>query len=224
MQETHYDINYFKYQNPIGKKTIRLKNRFQNYISEQSIVLDFGCGGGHLLDSLNCKEKIGVDVNDSALIEANKKGIKTFKSLYEIKNESIDCVISNSTLGHLSNPFEILNELKAKLKPGGYIIFSVPHETLNWKYKPLEINNKFYTWSPMAIGNLFSEVGFEIIEVKIFREISFPRELYIYNKGLIKLLNIIRPLYRIFRLILEELKIFRLGVDGNIIIYAKKKD
>ena len=62
----------------------------------------------------------------------------------------------------------------------------------------------------------------EIIELKIFREISFLRELYIYNKGIIKLLNIKRPLYRIFRLILVELRVIRLGVDGNITIYIKK--
>lgn len=108
------------------KKRVRVKDEFQGHISEQSTVLDFGCGAGHL-----------------------------------------------------SNPFEVLNELKTKIKSGGVIFFSIPHEILNRKFKPPDINNKFSTWSPMAIGNLFLEVGFQIIEVKVFKEISFPKEMYI---------------------------------------------
>ena len=222
MARQNYKEEYFIYQDPIGKKTVRLKDRFQGYISEKSTVLDFGCGAGYLLDSLKCKYKIGVDINEIALNEASKKGIKTYTSLVGIKNNSNDCIISHSVLGHLSNPFEVLNELKAKIKPGGVIIFSIPHETLNWKFKPLDINNKFYTWSPMAIGNLFLEVGFQIIEVKVFKEISFPKEMYIQNSLIIYVLNLFRPFYRVFRLILEELGIKRLGIDGSIIIYAKK--
>jgi len=223
MIQNYYNKEYFKYQDPIGKKTVRLKSRFQRYISFDSTVLDFGCGAGYLLESLKCKVKIGLDINEIALREASKKGIKTYTSLVGIKNNSIDCIISHSVLGHLSNPFEVLNELKTKIKSGGVIIFSIPHETLNWKFKPLDINNKFYTWSPRAIGNLFLEVGFQIIEVKVFKEISFPKEMYIQNSLIIKVLNLFRPFYRVFRLILEELGIYRLGIDGSIIIYAKKQ-
>ena len=223
MAGQNYKEEYFIYQDPIGKKTVRLKDRFQGYISEKSTVLDFGCGAGYLLDSLKCKDKIGIDINEIALNEASKKGIKTYTSLVGMKNNSNDCIISHSVLGHLSNPFEVLNELKAKIKPGGFIIFSVPHETLNWKYKPLDINNKFYTWSPMAIGNLFSQIGFQIIDVTVFKKILFPKEINIHNSLIIKTLNFLRPLYRIFRLILEELGIYRLGIDGNIIIYGKKQ-
>ena len=143
MAEKNYNKQYFEYQDPIAKKTVRLKDKFQSHIPELSTVLDFGCGAGYLLESLKCKVKIGLDINEIALREASKKGIKTYTSLVGIKNNSIDCIISHSVLGHLSNPFEVLNELKTKIKSGGVIIFSIPHETLNWKFKPLDINNKF---------------------------------------------------------------------------------
>jgi len=74
----------------------------------------------------------------------------------------------------------------------------------------------------MVIGNLFLEVGFQIIEVKVFKEISFLKEVYIQNSLIIIILNFFRPFHRVFRLILEELEIYRLGIDGSIIIYAKK--
>lgn len=222
MKNENYGASYFEFQDPIGKKTVRLKDRFQPYISIDSTVLDFGCGAGYLLDSIECKNKIGVDINPLALNEASKKGIKTFKTLQNVKNDSIDCIISNSTFGHLSNPIEILTELKSKLKIGGMAIFSIPHETINFKFKQNDINQIFYTWSPMSLGNLFKIYGFEVIEVKIYKEIYFPNETNIQNKMIIMALNFFRPLYRIFRLVIEELGILRLGRDGNIILYSRK--
>jgi SAM-dependent methyltransferase len=142
--------------------------------------------------------------------------------LKDVTNETIDCIISNSTLGHLSNPEEILIELKSKLKVGGIIIFSIPHETINFKFKTNDINKIFFAWSPMSLGNLFQNAGFKIVSIKIYKEISFPNETNIQNKTIIKLLNFFRPLYRIFRLILEELGILTLGRDGNIILYSRK--
>ena len=222
MKNENYGASYFEFQDPIGKKTVRLKDRFQPYISIDSTVLDFGCGAGYLLDSIECKNKIGVDINPLALNEASKKGIKTFNTLKDVKNDSIDCIISNSTFGHLSNPIEILTELKSKLKIGGMVIFSIPHETINFKFKQNDINQIFYTWSPMSLGNLFKNLGFEVIEVKIYKEIYFPNETNIQNEIIIIALNFFRPLYRIFRLVIEELGILRLGRDGNIILYSRK--
>jgi hypothetical protein len=131
-------------------------------------------------------------------------------------------VISNSVLGHLNNPHQSLRDIKSKMKFNGYIIFSVPHETINWKYKANEINNLLFTWSPMSLGNLFNDLGFEVIKVKCYKEITFPFELKTNNQFVFKTLNLLRPVYRLFRLILDELRIFRIGTDGNIIIYAKK--
>jgi len=76
MKNENYGTSYFEYQDPIGKKTIRLKDRFQPYINKDSTVLDFGCGAGYLLDSIECKNKIGVDINPLALNEASKKASK----------------------------------------------------------------------------------------------------------------------------------------------------
>ena len=74
----------------------------------------------------------------------------------------------------------------------------------------------------MALGNLFYKVGFEIIKMNVYKEIAFPFELRFNNKFIFKVLNLIRPPYRLFRVILDELKIYRIGTDGNIIIYARR--
>ena len=74
----------------------------------------------------------------------------------------------------------------------------------------------------MALGNLFHKVGFEIIKINIYKELAFPFELRSNNKFIFKVLNLIRLVYRLCRMILDELKMYRIGNDGNIIIYARR--
>ena len=74
----------------------------------------------------------------------------------------------------------------------------------------------------MAIGNLFNEAGFDVISVdnekgmqppfyKIFRKVPF-------------LNNLASSVYRILRLILEELGIKSAHVDGYSILVAEKNN
>ena len=216
-----YNSDYFLWQRNIGQKNImHLKKRFSKFIDSDSTVLDFGCGGGFLLNSLDCREKIGYDVNKHALENLYEFDIKPCRNLNEIKENTIDVIISNSCLEHVPNPLNSLLELKNKLKTNGQIVFSVPHETIGNHYKPGDINYHLYTWSPMTIGNLFNEAGFKNIKVVTYREMGLPREYKL--RGLIPMviLNIIRKPYRIFRIILDELNIIRLGVDGHVLVHA----
>ena len=216
-----YNSDYFLWQRNIGQKNImHLKKRFSKFIDSDSTVLDFGCGGGFLLNSLDCREKIGYDVNKHALENLYEFDIQPCQNLNEIKENTIDVIISNSCLEHVPNPLNSLLELKNKLKTNGQIVFSVPHETIGNHYKPGDINYHLYTWSPMTIGNLFNEAGFKNIKVVTYREMGLPREYKL--RGLIPMviLNIIRKPYRIFRLILDELNIIRLGVDGHVLVHA----
>ena len=113
---TIYDKEYFEYQKLIGSKNKNIAHRFNKYINSNSVVLDFGCGGGYLLDSFNCRSKIGIDINEEALIYAKNKGITTYSSIEYVEDESIDVVVSNSVLGHLQKPHETLMKIKSKMK------------------------------------------------------------------------------------------------------------
>ena len=222
MATNHYDQDYFNWQMSIGKGNKRLVSRFQKYIDKNNLVLDFGCGGGFLLSFIDCKNKIGFDINEVALKHASKLGINTYNNLKLIENDSVDVIISNSALEHVPSPIETLKELKTKLKPNGKIVFSVPHETLNWDYKINDVNYHLHTWSPMAIGNLFNEAGFKNMNVKIFREKGLPNEHQWSKFASESFISFLRKPYRIFRLVLDELKIRPIGVDGDIVVYAEK--
>ena len=101
--KTHYDSTYFnKFQKKVGELGGKMnKFKFDKHIKETDTVLDFGCGGGFLLNNLGCKKKIGIEVNDFARNYCiNKFGIDCFMSLDEIENNSIDVIISNHCLEH----------------------------------------------------------------------------------------------------------------------------
>jgi SAM-dependent methyltransferase len=161
----HYDDKYFDWQAPLGEfGGWASQSMFQEYISSRDDVLDFGCGGGYFLKRAQCNRKLGVEINPKAAETARKNGIEVHQTVEEIPDGSLDVVISNNALEHTLQPLEELKSLYKKLKPGGRVIFYVPCETVLFRYRPNDINHHLYSWSPMCIGNLFTEAGFHVIE------------------------------------------------------------
>ena len=100
-------------------------------------VLDLGCAHGYIhyfLDPTKYK-KVGVDISEYAISEArlnNPEGvyyISDVEKLVDIKDESIDLVISKYVLEHLSHPEMAIREVYRVLKKNGTLIFSVPNTT-----------------------------------------------------------------------------------------------
>jgi SAM-dependent methyltransferase len=162
---THYDDKYFDWQASIGEfGGWANQTKFSGYIPAGATVLDFGCGGGFLLKRITCAKRVGVEVNAAAAGTARANGIEVYHSPAEVPDDSVDVIISNNALEHTLRPLDELKALHPKLKAGGKIIFVVPCESVSYGYKPGDINHHLYSWSPMCLGNLFTEAGFSVIE------------------------------------------------------------
>lgn len=63
--ENYYDNEYYNnYQREIGEFGGKANIfKFKKYISTNDSVLDFGCGGGFLLNNLDYKYKVGIEIN-----------------------------------------------------------------------------------------------------------------------------------------------------------------
>jgi SAM-dependent methyltransferase len=202
-----YDKDYFKYQKKIGEFGAKInKYKVQKYVKPSDIVLDFGCGGGYLLAELNAAKKIGIEVNPFAIKEANKKGISVYQDIKNVKNASVDIIISHHVLEHIKNPLETLKKLRTKLKKGGKAVFIVPHE-VKMSYKANDINQHLYTWSPMNLGNIFTEAGFKVQKVEWIRSQWPPYFFYIHKLTGDKLFNIISQVYGRIRRNLYQVRI-----------------
>jgi len=167
LSNMYYNDKYFSWQSSMGEFGGWANlTKFQDYIKLYYNIIDFGCGGGYLLRNIECKEKIGIEVNPSARRQAEQMGIKTYESANECGDSWADLIISNSALEHCLNPLQELKILYRKLKKGGRIVFVVPCESISYLYVPNDINHHLYSWSPMCIGNLFTEAGFVVEESK----------------------------------------------------------
>jgi len=163
----HYDENYFKWQNKNANFAgWAAEGIFTPYITKNNEILDFGCGGGNLLKRIACKKRIGVEINEIALIVAKENCDEVYRFLDEVPNDYVDVIISNNAIEHTHNPLDELKKMYNKLRKNGKIIMVVPCENICFKYKPNDINQHLFSWSPMNIGNLFSLAGFSVISSK----------------------------------------------------------
>lgn len=163
-----YRDEYYSWQRTVGEFGGKANLfKFKDYIRKEDAVLDYGCGGGFLLEQLDCSLKIGLDINP--IIEA-PAGVQIYKNFEDLVNhlgeKKFDVVISNHALEHMDNPANALSECYQLLKPGGRIVVVVPSETHKIKYRPGDINNHIITFAPMNLGNLLALSGFKVISVK----------------------------------------------------------
>jgi SAM-dependent methyltransferase len=208
MISKHYDDRYFGWQAPIGEfGGWANQSKFLKYICSTDTVLDFGCGGGFLLNGIKCGKKLGTDVNPWAVELAKKNGIEIFINAEDVPDKSVDVVISNHALEHTLHPLNELKVLYKKLKVGGKIIFVVPCESIFISYKRDDISNHLYSWSPMSIGNLFTEAGFLVIESKSYLHKWPPKFKLIARFSGRKMFDIICRFYGNFSRSLSQVRV-----------------
>ncbi len=174
-QEIHYGTSahyleaqgedYFAYQRSIAESNSAiLALKFERFVKPLDCVLDFGCGGGYLLKALNCTQRIGVEINPAARLEAAKNGVQCHATLDAVAGGIADVAISNHALEHVPYPIEALRQIKGKLKPGGTLVLCVPAD--DWRtqrfYDPKDVNHHLHTWTPLLLGHSLSEAGFSV--------------------------------------------------------------
>lgn len=181
---SHYGSDYFNnYQKKIGELGgILNKFKFQKHISKTDTVLDFGCGGGFLLNNLNCEKKIGVELNDIGRNFCNQNfNFKCHKYLNEVPDNSVDIVISNHCLEHTPNPDEIIGELYRKIKKGGKIVICIPLDSPKMKFIENDVNFHLYSFSPINLGNLLVNNKFIVKSSKVLYHKWLPKPFLLYR-------------------------------------------
>ncbi len=100
------------------------------------MILDAGCGTGLLGVKLQSLGKVkGVDISETALAFARKRGLEVYKSdvcRLPFKKNSFDVIVSIDVLYHkrVFDDIRALKEFYRVLKPGGIAIVRVP--ALKW--------------------------------------------------------------------------------------------
>ncbi len=171
---------YYTFQSARAKITARRNlRRFQPLIGPTEDLLEFGCGGGELLALLKAGSKVGVDINETALADARRKGLEVYASLDALPaDRQFDVILSNHCLEHVPYPIGALRALHDRLRPGGRLILCVPIDDwrIQRRYDPLDINHHLHTWTPLLLGHTLTEAGFEAGPMRILTA-TWPRRL-----------------------------------------------
>lgn len=147
----------------------------------KGVLLDIGCGEKpyrNLTDEL-VSSHFGLDHPGSF---HNITEIDIFANAYAtgFASNSIDTVLCTFVLEHLEDPQNAIKEIYRILRPGGYLILSVP---LYWHLH--EEPRDFYRYTKYGLMHLFTTTGFEIVEIKPLAGfiVTFGKELvYFLNR------------------------------------------
>jgi 2-polyprenyl-3-methyl-5-hydroxy-6-metoxy-1,4-benzoquinol methylase len=135
---------------------------------ESGKSLDFGCGIG--LNSLCLQDHgyatYGVELSQVYLNKHKELGITSAASLADLSDhkESFDLVIMKDVLEHVNNPAQLLSEVVAFVKPGGYFYIRVPnvyHYPFHWSIDTKSHINHF---SPQQLMTLLEKNNMQKVD------------------------------------------------------------
>ena len=191
--------------NTTAEKTI------QSYLKQSDCILDAGCGRTMPIlkkFSDENRECIGVDLEEC--IEQHQENITYLQndiSKINLKNDSVDIVISRAVLEHVEHPLNVFKEINRILKVGGKFISLIPNIGDYVSILSLTIPNKYHGYiisktegrkvedvfptyyranSYYAINRLAASTGFEIKQFDYLNQYpsSFMFNPYFFMIGL----------------------------------------
>lgn len=116
-------------------------------------VLDAGAGRGayrELLDGF-AESYVGMDVSATPSTDVVGDAQKL-----PFVDETFDAVFCSQVLEHVPQPEAALKEFQRVLKPGGYLILTVPH--LSWLHNE---PHDYYRYTPHGLRFLLARAGFQ---------------------------------------------------------------
>ncbi len=132
-------------------------------------LLDAGCGTGQMTKLLECYgEAIGLELAPEAIEFARKRGVHNIVqgSITDPPFEpgSFDLVLSLDVIEHVDNDVQILDSLFNIVKPGGYLIVTVPAFQSLWSSHD-EINHHKRRYRVPQLRSMIEDAGFDITRI-----------------------------------------------------------
>jgi SAM-dependent methyltransferase len=160
---------YYAYQEGgAGMEALTAAERFRPFLAPTDTVVDFGCGGGQLLEHLDAARRLGIEPNDAARRAAAARGLEVVPSSGDLPARIADVVISNHALEHTLGPLEELRRLRALLRPHGRLVLCLPIDDWRTQRRPRpDPNHHLYTWTPQLLANLLEEAGYGVQRVDV---------------------------------------------------------
>jgi SAM-dependent methyltransferase len=146
-------------------------------------LLDIGCGDGSFLLAAQAQGWVVTGV-ERFPEDAREKGLEVFSDVGELMSgrdggspsggrsdrPPFDCITLWHSLEHMADPFALLGEVSALLKPGGRVIVAVP-DNGGWQARlfgrfwlHLDVPRHLWHFTGPALGEAFQKAGLEVVQ------------------------------------------------------------
>jgi SAM-dependent methyltransferase len=139
--ERAYPPTYHAYVQPqsslsrwlIGRARVATARALAAHLPGDGVVLDVGCSNGLLLADIGMRgayRLLGVEYSPAMAAQARRRGIDVWCGELAdapFTSQSVDLVVMQHVLEHVSDPIEGLIRIARLLKPGGRVVGEVPN-------------------------------------------------------------------------------------------------
>src|SRR6478672_2018410 len=124
------DTSYFDQETALRATFKRLLRNLQKRGMTGGDLLEVGCGYGYLLDEARpyFRRRAGTDFSPEAASRARETGADVFVGgIEQLPREAMfDTALAIQVIEHIYDPLGFMKQLRAHLKPGGFIVLATP--------------------------------------------------------------------------------------------------
>ena len=142
-------------------------------------ILEIGCGTGHnfpVLDKFGSVEALEVDAPARAIASERlgyPVGDAPLPGLPGVPDASYDLIALLDVLEHIDGDLAALASIKAKLKPGGRILITVPANEWMWSAHDT-VHHHFRRYNPTSLRKVAAAAGLKVDLLTHFNTLLFP--------------------------------------------------
>ncbi len=146
--------------------------------SHERRILDVGCGTGTMLTYLAAFGRTeGVDIDEEAIGYCRERGLQNVR-LGEAANlpfadGTFDLVTALDVIEHLEDDVAALREVGRVLRPGGYLLVTVPAHMFLWGDQD-EVNMHRRRYAAAELRQRLTAGGFGVLRLSYMNALLFP--------------------------------------------------
>jgi 2-polyprenyl-3-methyl-5-hydroxy-6-metoxy-1,4-benzoquinol methylase len=159
------------------KYTIRKKKKIVARYSTAASILDYGCGTGEFLNTIQKAgfEGFGIEPNEAArqyAASAYGLNVKPETEMNTIQDLSLGCITLWHVLEHVYPLEERLQQFYNKLQPGGTLVVALPNmlsldaKKYNENWAAYDVPRHIHHFTPETIFQLLERKGFRHVKTK----------------------------------------------------------
>ncbi|MCK6462347.1 MAG: methyltransferase domain-containing protein [Candidatus Pacebacteria bacterium] len=148
-------------------------------LGKKAEILDYGCGGGYVIRSLNRQgydNVYGLEISEEAVRVCRASGLnKVFlesDEFFKSKIGKFDAIIASDVIEHIQGDRNILAKWKKMLKSGGNVIIFVPAFNFLWDTHDIE-NQHFRRYTKAGLKNLLEKEDFIVQRISYWNFVLF---------------------------------------------------